>query len=424
MTAPSTTVLSRPGNVGIIGAGAVGLSCAFHLQRAGHSVEIFDFRNPGEGASFGNAGIIAVSEIFPVARASTLRQVPRMLLNPVGPLVIRWSYLPRLAPWLIEFLTASRKSEARRISLALSSLTRPALTAWQTIAGACGSEHRLVARGWLRLCATERDLATAKQDASAQCDLGVDVEILDINETRALEPALAPIFVGAAFFPKAGNVTSPLGIMRSIAAHLAHNGAKIERRRISRVKLSEGAAVLTDDAGGRSRHDRLVIAAGAWSRRVVRTLGLDVRLDTERGYHVMLPSPERTLSRAVSVPNPGYSLVQMEDGLRVTSGVEFAGLDAPPDFRRIRGLLSQVQRALPGLRPDVQSEWLGFRPSMPKSMPVIGPLEQHPQVLLAFGHGHLGLTLAPITGQMIAAMITGETSPVDSSPFLPARNVA
>jgi D-amino-acid dehydrogenase len=211
---------------------------------------------------------------------------------------------------------------------------------------------------------------------------------------------------------------------RSIAAHLTQNGAKIERRKISRIELSEGGNVVTDDAGGRSHHDRLVIAAGAWSRSLVRTLDLDVRLDTERGYHVMLPSPERTLSRAVSAPNPGYSLVQMEDGLRLTSGVEFAGLDAPPDFRRIRGLLTHVQKALPGLQPDVQSEWLGFRPSMPKSMPVIGPLEQHPQVLLAFGHGHLGLTLAPTTGQMIAAMITDETSPVDPSPFLPARSVA
>jgi D-amino-acid dehydrogenase len=423
MTAPSTITLSRPGNVGIIGAGAVGLSCAFYLQRAGHQVDIFDFRNPGEGASFGNAGIIAVSEIFPVARASTLRQVPRMLLDPVGPLVIRWRYLPRLAPWLIEFLTTSRVSEVRRISLALSELTRPALAAWQAIARACGSEHCLIARGWLKLCATERDLAAAKQDADKQRDLGIDVEILGANEARALEPALAPVFAGAAFFPKAGNLTSPIAMTRSIAARLAQNGAKIERRKISRIEPTEGGAVLIDDAGGRSRHDWLVIAAGAWSRSLLRSLGLDVRLDTERGYHLMLPSPERTLTRAVSAPNPGYSLVQMEDGLRLTSGVEFAGLDAPPDFRRIRGLLAHVQKALPGVRTDVQSEWLGFRPSMPKSMPVIGALKRHPHVLLAFGHGHLGLTLGPITGEMIAAMIAGEDSPVDPSPFAPTRNV-
>jgi D-amino-acid dehydrogenase len=420
----TATTLTPPGNVGIIGAGAVGLSCAFHLQRAGFRVEVFDFRDPGEGASLGNAGIIATSEVFPVARPSTLRQVPRMLLNPVGPLAIRWPYLHRFTPWLFEFLVASRAPEVRRIALALSKLAQPALPAWQDIARACGTEQRLITRGWLRLCATEPDLAAATRDAPTQRELGVDVEILGVKETRALEPALAPHFVGAAFFPKAGHVTSPLGVTRGIAAYLAKNGGKIERRKISLIESVEGRVAVTDELGCKSTHDRVVVAAGAWSRPLVRTLGLDVRLDTERGYHVMLPTPDRALSRPVSVPNPGYSLVQMEDGLRVTSGVEFAGLDAPPDFRRIRGLLSHAQRILPGLRPDVQSEWLGFRPSMPKSMPVIGPLTQYPRVLLAFGHGHLGLTLAPITGQMIAAMIGGRTSPVDPSPFLPAQSVA
>lgn len=411
------------GRIGIIGAGVVGLSCAFHLQRLGYRVAILDPRDAGEGASLGNAGIIAISEVFPVARPGTIRRVPRMLLDPTGPLVIRWRYAPALVLWLAEFLAASRPAEVRRISSALASLLAPAMAAWRDIAGSCGAESLLVVSGWLRLMSTQRDVRVAERDARLQRELGVRVEILDRAAACDLEPALAPKFAGAAFFPDAGNLTTPLGMMRILARHLVQCGATIEKREVRQIEIADGNAVVVDTSGARTAYDDIIIAAGAWSRRLVRTLGLDVRLDTERGYHVMLATPSPTLRRPVSVPAPGYSLVQMEDGIRLTTGVEFAGLTAPADFRRIHRMIAHAQTTLPGLAPEPRSEWLGLRPSMPKSMPVIGPLSRYPQVILAFGHGHLGLTLGPVTGSLVAAIVAGRAPPIDLAPFLPAHNV-
>lgn len=423
VSAFSATVLGERGRIGIIGAGVVGLCCAIHLQRLGYRVELLDPRDPGEGASLGNAGIIAVSEVFPVARAVTLRQVPRMLFDPAGPLVVRCRYAPFIAPWLVQFVAASRPAEVRRITRALASLLAPALDAWRDLARSCGIEHRLVSRGWLRLATTQSNLANAARDAQLQRELGVRADILGAAQICDLEPALAPIFAGGVFFPDAGNLTSPLGMMRDLAAHLVQNGGTIAKREASHIEIAGGQATVVDVSGTRTTYDRVIIAAGAWSRRLVRTLGLDVPLDTERGYHVMLPTPLQTLRRAVSVPNPGYTLVQMEDGMRLTTGVEFAGLSAPPDFRRIRRMIQHAQTSLPGLSPHTLSEWLGFRPSMPKSMPVIGPVPRYPQVILAFGHGHLGLTLGPVTGRLVAATLAGRVPHVDLTPFLPMHSV-
>ncbi|MGE0749783.1 MAG: NAD(P)/FAD-dependent oxidoreductase [Variibacter sp.] len=409
--------------IGVIGAGAVGLCCALHLRQRGHDVDLIDYRNPGEGASLGNAGIIATSEVFPVARPGTLRQVPRMLLDPIGPLVIRPSYAPKIAPWLARFLLASRPAQVDRLSRALAGLLAPAGDAWREVAKLCHADSRLEMTGWLRLQATPAQMRRAQSDAEAQRRLGVRSEVLSVDEARELEPALSRNFAGAAYFPDAGKITSPLGMMRAIAAHLRSAGVEFWKGRAQRIEASPAEAVVVDEAGKRSVYDQVVIAAGAWSRRLVQSLGADVCLDTERGYHVMLPTPEKTVKRAVSVPVPGYSLVQMEDGLRVTTGIEFAGLDAPADFRRIRRILREVGKILPGVAPQPRSEWLGFRPSMPQSLPVIGPLENARTVFLAFGHGHLGLTLAPVTGRVAAQMIDGETPSVDMTPFLPARHV-
>ena len=422
-SALSTAVLSGRGRIGIIGAGVVGLCCAIHLQRLGHRVEVLDPRDPGEGASLGNAGIIAVSEVFPLARAATLRQVPRMLFDPIGPLAVRCRYAPYIAPWLIRFVAASRPSEVRRITRALASLLAPAIEAWRDMVQACGVEHGLVSQGWLRLSTTRRGLEMAALDAELQRELGVRVDILGTADIRDLEPALAPIFAGGVFFPDAGNLTSPLGMMRAMAAHVVQNGGVIERREASRVEIVDGQPTVADVSGTRTAYDRVIIAAGAWSRRLVRTLGLDVPLDTERGYHVMLPTPSQSLRRPVTVPNPGYTLVQMEDGMRLTTGVEFAGLSAPPDFRHIRRMIKRAQDGLPGLSPHPLSEWLGFRPSMPKSMPVIGPVPRCPQVILAFGHGHLGLTLGPVTGGLVGAILAGRMPRIDLTPFLPMHSV-
>ena len=406
--------------IAVIGAGAVGLSSALHLLRAGHAVEVFDPREPGEGASLGNAGVVAVSEVLPLGRPAILRQLPRMLSDPIGPLVIRWPYLPRIAPWLLRLALASRPAEVERIAQALASLLGLAAEAWRDIARGSGAEWRLGNNGWVKVYATAADLARAMPDIEHQRALGVRMDVLSRDELRQLEPALAPVFAGATFCPDVCNVDMPLRMMQALAALAVQRGAVIHKRAVQRLEPDGAAAALVDEGGRRLGFDRIVVAAGAWSRRLVRSLGADVPLDTERGYHVMLPTPEHRLRHPVSVASPGYSLVQMEEGVRLTTGVEFAGLTAAADFRRIRRMAEHAAGTLPGLEPRPLSEWLGFRPSMPRSLPVIGPLRTRPAVLLAFGHGHLGLTLGPITGRLVAAAVDGRTPPLDMTPFLPA----
>jgi D-amino-acid dehydrogenase len=407
-----------PQTIAVIGAGVVGLSVAIYLQRAGHNVTIFDPREPGDGASFGNAGIIAVSEVLPLGRPAILRQIPRMLLDQSGPLVIRWRYLPQIAPWFLRLAAASRPSEVTHISEALASLLSLAGDAWRDIATEAGADERLVRNGWLRLYTKQRDLERALPDTARQQAVGVRINVLTAGDIRQLEPALAGSFAGGTFSADVSHINMPVRMMQALAATIRRRGGVYSKREIRQI-AADPNPILIDTMGYNAAFDRVVIAAGAWSRRLVRTLGMDVPLDTERGYHVMLPPPPAALRRPVSIVSPGYTLVPMDEGIRLTSGVEFAGLDVPADFRRIRRMAAHAASILPGLEPRPLSEWLGFRPSLPRSLPMIGPVRKKPTVILAFGHGHLGVTLGPITGQLVAALINGNEPPLDPSPFRP-----
>jgi len=258
-------------------------------------------------------------------------------------------------------------------------------------------------------------------DVERQRALGVEIEVLNRDELRQLEPTLAPVFAGGTFCQDVCSVNMPLRMMQALAMQAGRQGAVFHKSQVQRLDANGETSAVVDTNGNRMQFDRIVIAAGAWSRHLVQALGLDVPLDTERGYHVMLETPERQLTRPVSIVTPGYSLVQMEEGVRLTSGVEFAGLNAAGDFRRIRRMAEHAAKVLPGLKSRPLSEWLGFRPSMPTSLPVIGPLRTYPAVVLAFGHGHLGLTLAPLTGRLVAAAVDNIPPPFDVTPFLPAH---
>jgi D-amino-acid dehydrogenase len=410
----------RPQRIAVIGAGVVGLACALHLRRAGLSVDIYDMRAPGEGASLGNAGIIAVCEVLPIGRPGILRQVPRMMLSPTGPLSIKASYLPSIAPWLVRMLLASRPSEVTRLSLHLASVLALASSAWSDLIEGSAARRLLMTNGWLKAYETPSAFAKALMDGKKLKALGVNLEVLEAKAVRDLEPSLKGL-AGGLFFPQAGNLLSPLSTTRALAEDARQAGIAFHRVEVARLAGSAHAPRIADAEGNETSYESVVIAAGAWSRRLLRTLGVDLPLDTERGYHLMLPTPERSLTRPVSLPTPGYTLAQMEDGLRLTTGVEFAGLDAPPDYRRVLRMARHARTLLPGLAEQPISKWLGFRPSMPDSIPVIGALRRYPAVVLALGHGHLGVTLGPLTGQIVAAMIAGRALPLDATPFSPSR---
>lgn len=416
MTAVDASSPLRPRSVAVIGAGAVGLSCALYLQRDGHRVTIIDPRPPGTATSFGNAGGVVTGASVPTAMPGILRKVPGMLFDPLGPFTIRWRHLPRLAPWLLRFVAASRAARVEEISIALAALTSRVNEPWRELAAQVGMQDRLRPVGWLRVYDSDEGFAETAAGRALMDRRGLSYQVLNQDELRQLEPALAPIFRHAWFQPDACYVTNPGRVLEAFAADFAARGGRILRAEVRDFELDGTTHRVVTDSGAEAT-ETIVLAAGAWSKGLAKQLGASVSLDTERGYHLMLPTPEPNLRRPVLWGEKSFVLGPMEEGVRLNSQVELAGLEAPPDYRRIRSLLPLAKRMLPSLALEERAVWLGFRPSTPDSKPVIGTVPGRKDSFLAFGHGHLGLTLAPLTGRLVADLVAGRDPGLDLSPF-------
>jgi D-amino-acid dehydrogenase len=407
--------------IAVIGAGIVGVSCALHLQRDSHNVTLIDPRAPGTATSFGNAGVIVTGAVVPLSTPGLWRDMPRILLDRDSAVRLRWRYLPRLAPWLTRFLLAARHPRVAAIADALQPLVSRAYDAHSELIEWSGADGIVRPVGWLKVYETEAAFAAARADRDLMTAHGVRLEILDPDEIRQLEPSLAQRFVKGLLEPDCAFVTSPHKLVQAYAAQFQHLGGSIAQERVRGVQPMNPAVRLDCELGFRT-FDAVVIAAGAWSRELARQVGDRVMLDTERGYHLNLePGDAGELRRPVVFPERGFVLAPMADGIRLTSGVELAGLHAPPDFSRIRRLLPAAREALPGLSDRVTREWLGYRPSTPDSLPVIGRSPHCDAVFYAFGHQHLGLTLGPITGRVLAALVAGRQAEFDLAPYRAER---
>jgi D-amino-acid dehydrogenase len=399
----------RPRRVTVIGAGAVGLSAALYLQRDGHRVTLVDPRPPGSATSFGNAGGLVVTSCAQLA-----------MPDPLGPLTLRWRYLPRIAPWLFQLARAGRPARAEAISRALTELNGRAMEPWRDLAHQTGVEPLVRYVGWLKVYETDKAFAATAFERELMTRRGRRFEVLNADELRQLEPALAPIFRHGFFQPDAAFLADPGAALARFAADFQARGGTIVQDEVTGFELGGPERRVVTRAGGHAA-EAIVLAAGAWSRGLARRLGAKVRLDTERGYHLMLPPADPGLRRPVVNGEEHFVLCPMATGTRLTGQVEFAGLEAPPDYRRIRALLPRARRMLPGLEPEEKSAWLGFRPSLPDSLPVIGPAPRLPDVYLAFGHGHLGLTQGPVTGRIVADLVAGRDPGLDLAPYRPGR---
>lgn len=413
--------MTQPRDVTIIGAGIVGLSSALALQRDGHRVTLIDPLPPGEGTSYGNAGMIQVDSCVPIATPGVLRQVPRMLLDPEGPLVIRWRYLARLTPWLLRFVAASRPGRVEEISFALAALLDQAWDAYRPLIADSGADDLFRPTGELfvyrRLAAYE----AARPDHDLRRRRGVRLEELGPAEMRQLEPALASDIARGVFSPDCHKVADPLSLSRRFADRIAGNGGTFLRETVADIELgADGpAAVITDQA--RRPVDRLVLAAGAFSKRLAARLGARLPLDTERGYHLMLPKPGVDLRVPLLVGDHRFGIIPMTHGIRLAGTAELGGIHAPPNYRRARMLGPMAKKIVPDLNIDDGVEWMGYRPAMPDSLPVIGKVPGTDRAVLAFGHGHSGLTLAAITANLVADLIAGRDSEIDLTPYRPDR---
>jgi D-amino-acid dehydrogenase len=350
-----------------------------------------------------------------------LREVPGMLLDPLGPLAIRWTYLPRIAPWLVRFVAASRPSRVEAIAAALRPLLAAAIDAYLPLLEAAGATDMLQRNGWLCLYETDESFRDAQYGIELQRRLGVTVEVLKAEEIRQAEPSLAPIYRHAVLSPENAHVLDPYRLAQRLAETIVRRGGRIERRALVGFEFNGGRPVAARTAEGPMPFDAVVIAAGAWSRPLARALGRDVPLDTERGYHITLPSPGVMPRRPIYSGDHSFAVAPLEIGLRFAGTVELGGLKAPPNYERAEKLLTHARRMFPGLETRGASRWMGFRPSMPDSLPVIGTVPGLPNAVLAFGHGHLGLTLGAITGKLTAALALDRPPALDVTPYRAER---
>jgi D-amino-acid dehydrogenase len=404
-------------HVTIIGAGIVGIGCASYLQRAGYRVTIVDSRPPGEGCSFGNAGLISPSACVPFSMPDLIWQVPRMLADPLGPLAVRWPYLPQALPWLIRFLAAGRKRRVREVSRAMAALHGKCFDAYTPLLKAAGAEDLIRRAGTLYVSKKENGalgdaLTTALREAA-----GIKAEPVGAAELRQLEPALSPDYRSGLFFPDNGHSVNSFRLVQVLAEQVVRDGGEILRRTVSGFRFDAERPVSLRTDAGEMPIDKLVIAAGAWSHRLTAQLGTALPLEAERGYHVMLPNPGVFPRLPVSNKDHSFAATPMENGLRFAGTVEIGGVDAPPDYRRAKVLLQHGKGMYPGLNTEGMTEWMGCRPSLPDGLPVIDVSPKFPSILFAFGHSHYGLMGAAITGKLIAELATGASPSIDLTPY-------
>ena len=403
--------------VAVVGAGIVGVAAALHLRRDGHDVTLIDRNPPGEGASFGNAGVIASYAVVPTGTPGIVWQVPGMLRDPLGPLSLRWAYVPRMLPWFAAYVRNTAPRRVEHISTALAEIVGGGVEEHRALADRTGAEK------WLQfgpLIVPYRDEAAYARDDyiwTLRRKRGVRWTTFGRSELQAIEPAVRSDHAFGAAIEHQGYVRDPSRYVKDLASYFQRVGGHILRTEVKTVESSGGrpARLLTDD--GAVAFDDLVLAAGAWSGGLARSLGSAVPLESERGYHVTLTAPGIQLSHPVVSAAGKFIATPMAMGLRLAGTVEFGGLDAPPNAARARALLIHAERLFPNVDIRDHTVWMGHRPTLPDNLPVIGRSPVHGNVYFAFGHQHIGLTAGPKTGRLIADLIAGRTPNIDLTPF-------
>ncbi len=422
LTLAPLAAAERACDVLVIGAGNVGAAIALRLRQDGRDVLLLDRKGIAAEASGTNAGALAFSYILPLASPRILRKAPRWLLDPLGPLAIRPGYLPRIAPWLLRFWRASQPDRVRASIRAQAALMDLSAVETPRLLESASASHMQRSDGVLHLYENEAELEASASGWQARSDHGIAFTHLHgAGAIAELQPGLSPTLVAATFVPGWKTVGDPLRVTEALATQFEREGGRIRGADATAIApRADGVDVaLVNEAPLRAR--RVVVAAGAWSHRLTRTLGDAIPLETERGYNTTLPPGAFDLKRQLTFGGHGFVVTPLECGIRVGGAVEFAGLEAPPNVARARTLLAKAKRFMPGLRTDGGKEWMGFRPSLPDTLPAIGRSRADDRVCYAFGHGHLGLTQAAATARLVADLIAERPAAIDLAPFDPLR---
>jgi D-amino-acid dehydrogenase len=400
-----------------VGAGIVGLAVAHHLRREGAEVTVVDRDPEGDKASFGNAGGIAVTEVIPASVPGLAWQVPRWLLDPLGPLAVRPAHAPKLLPWLWRFSKAGTPKEVTRISSALAKLNGRVYDDLLPMLAEAGLSGELIEKGALTVYESEAGFRRDVDEWALKRAHGIKFEDLAAADARDLEPALGPI-ARAVFTPQWSHVKDPKRLVDALRRSLLTRGVIIAQGDVVDISDSRTGGIQIELKDKRRLFaQKAVIAAGAWSGALAKRLGDHVLLESERGYNTTLPSAGIKLSREVIFAERKFVATPLSCGLRIGGAAEFGGLHAHANFRRSRALVTLASRYLPALKTGGGIHWAGHRPATPDSLPVISSSPGNPNIFYAFGHGHLGLTQAATTGRLITDLIYGRSAPIDISPY-------
>jgi D-amino-acid dehydrogenase len=405
----------------VVGAGVVGLSTALYLQRAGLDTLVLDPLGPAGGASFGNAGMISPDTATPIAMPGMLRKVPGWLRDPVGPLVVRPSYFPRALPWLMQWAKAGRLDRVLAVSDAMRALHRDTLACWRELLGDALYRDLIRSSGQVHVWEGEDSGPTEAIERRIRDRHGIAAQPLGADDLRQMFPGIARDIARGLLVPGNGYTVSPQRIVHALAELFRSGGGNMIAERVMKLIPREGGGFMAMTNLANRQADSVVVAAGAWSGQLLAPLGIRVPLETERGYHAMLFAPSVQPPIPISNKSRGFFMTPMEDGLRIAGTVEIAGLDAPPDERRAKVLVDHARRLFPALQASDVRHWMGYRPSTPDSLPILGRSTRHPDLYLAFGHGHFGMSGGPPSGRLLARLITGQPPGIDPAPYEPTR---
>ncbi len=404
--------------VAIIGAGIQGVCNALFLQKKGFDVTLFDRDEPGNAASYGNAGHFSPYASVPLNRPDVVTDVPSMLMSTRGPLALKWNYVPKMIPWFYKFLSNCSKNKMMHTAKYMHQILNLSLPAFDELFDDIDISGLIENNGILYVW-NKQNLKSRNLEIKIREDLGVKQQILNKKEIHDLEPNLKPFYYGGVFYDYARHARNPKKILIKLFENFTQKGGKFLKLNVKNLEFDEKRPVIKSE-DQKFIFDKLVIACGAFSKRLTDKLHEKIPLDTERGYHVHFKGYDHLISRPVVYSNRGFGMTPMEQGLRVVGTVEFGGLDNPLSKNRIKNLILNAKEMLDGL-PEHKDEWLGFRPTLPDFLPVIGPSKNYENIFYCFGHHHLGWTLGAISGKIVSKMISNENTNLDLKPYSSLR---
>ena len=405
--------------IGIIGAGIQGVCNALFLQKNGYKVTLFDRDEPGNlSASYGNAGHFSPYASVPLNRPDVLTDVPSMLLSSTGPLALRWNYVPKMIPWFLKFILNCSKKKMMHTAKNMHQILNLALPAFDELFDEVDISGLVEKKGVIYVW-NDQNLTSRELEINIRKELGVEQQILTPKEIHDLEPNIKPFYHGGVFYSYARHTRNPKKVLLKLFDLFLAKDGKFLKINIQDLKF-DGENPIVKSETQQFIFDKIVIACGAFSKKLTDKLNEKIPLDTERGYHIQFKGCDHLISRPVVFANRGFGMTPMEQGLRVAGTVEFGGLKNPLSKSRIKNLIEGAKYMLDGL-PEHQDEWLGFRPSLPDFLPVIGPSKNYKNVFYSFGHHHLGWTLGAVSGKIISKMIAKENTNLNLEPYSSRR---